>query len=83
MNNWINFQEEWPDGAENPLILVACPAYNEEEDKFLHYDYHVLKFDSVDVDGFEIWKDSMVDEAFDVHRKVAYWQPIPEAPEGK
>lgn len=82
MNNWINIDEKWPNGAETPLILVACPAFN-EEGKFLHNDYHVVKFDCVDEFEGEIWKDSMLDETFDVRGEAAYWQPIPEAPEGK
>lgn len=82
MNNWINIDEKWPNGAETPLILVACPAFN-EEGKFLHNDYHVVKFDSVDEFEGEIWKDSMLDEVFDVRGEAAYWQPIPGAPESK
>jgi len=28
MNNWISIEEKWPDPLQNPLILVACPAFS-------------------------------------------------------
>jgi len=74
VNNWINIEEKWPDPLQNPLILVACPAFSADGSLERH-SYRILRFD-----GVEHWIECLWEEPFDVRGEVAFWQPISEAP---